>query len=348
MAKDLRDMSDMVGDLHWMAAKAIEDLVKKEGEIAKRDARIVELEARIVWLECESQVSAAPVPEAKAQGVVMPPSPYMPGSQPTDFTDYELGEIHGRIAMWEEVKRLNAAPAQQVSAPETYGLPPLPWSLRKCNHIYEDYPEVLGGKPGFKPVYLEPVGLCIGQTHLDWPLADFILACVNAAPVQQVSVPVACSCGREYPANSYSAGFISGSGMCEVCDAAMPPKDIPQQVSVPDERIIPTSAELIQWAWEEEPEETRFQEGYNAAKRWVKMQIEAGIAAPVAPAADAGLVEALEGLLGCPWNVEDATVPRAGIDAAPPYQVVGTMHVSLTRLRMARAALAAHRSTGVV
>lgn len=54
---------------------------------------------------------AAPVSEAKAQGVVIPPSPYMPGSQPTDFTDYELGEIHGRIAMWEEVKRLNAAPA---------------------------------------------------------------------------------------------------------------------------------------------------------------------------------------------------------------------------------------------
>ena len=52
-----------------------------------------------------------------------------------------------------------------------------------------------------------------------------------------------------------------------------------QQVSVPDERIIPTSAELIQWACEEEPEETRFQEGYNAAKRWVKIQIEAGIAA---------------------------------------------------------------------
>ncbi len=61
---------------------------------------------------------AAPVSEAKAQGVVMPPSPYMPGSQPTDFTDYELGEIHGRIAMWEEVKRLNAAPVQQVSVPD--------------------------------------------------------------------------------------------------------------------------------------------------------------------------------------------------------------------------------------
>lgn len=81
-------------------------------------ARIAELEARIVWLECEAQVNAVPVSEAKAQGVVIPPSPYMPGSQPTDFTDYELGEIHGRIAMWEEVKRLNAAPVQQVSVPD--------------------------------------------------------------------------------------------------------------------------------------------------------------------------------------------------------------------------------------
>ena len=30
-------------------------------------ARIAELEARIVWLECEAQVNAAPVYEAKAQ-----------------------------------------------------------------------------------------------------------------------------------------------------------------------------------------------------------------------------------------------------------------------------------------
>ena len=72
--------------------------------------------ARLVW--SAALAYAAPVSEAKAQGVVMPPSPYMPGSQPTDFTDYELWEIHGRIAMWEEVKRLNAAHVQQVSVPD--------------------------------------------------------------------------------------------------------------------------------------------------------------------------------------------------------------------------------------
>lgn len=99
-----------------------------------------------------------------------------------------------------------------------------------------------------------------------------------------------------------------------------------QQVSVPDERIIPTSAELIQWAWEEEPEETRFQEGYNAAKRWVKMQIEAGIAAPAAPAADAGLV------------LEQAMYTLISIGY---HENSGLVHEL-------RQSLAAHRAKGVV
>lgn len=34
-------------------------------------------------------------------------------------------------------------------------------------------------------------------------------------------------CTAEHPHNSYDAGFIAGSGMCQVCDAAMPPKDLP-------------------------------------------------------------------------------------------------------------------------
>lgn len=37
---------------------------------------------------------------------------------------------------------------------------------------------------------------------------------------------VRCSCGDEYPADSYDAGFIAGSGICQNCDAALPPKDI--------------------------------------------------------------------------------------------------------------------------
>jgi len=41
----------------------------------------LELEARIVWLECESQVSAAPVSEAKAQGVADCPPSYRGGKE---------------------------------------------------------------------------------------------------------------------------------------------------------------------------------------------------------------------------------------------------------------------------
>lgn len=72
-----------------LEADALARVACLECEIAKRDeelaacrvavencevfrARIAELAARIVWLECEAQVNAAPVSEAKAQGVVMP------------------------------------------------------------------------------------------------------------------------------------------------------------------------------------------------------------------------------------------------------------------------------------
>ncbi|WP_271965940.1 hypothetical protein [Pseudomonas aeruginosa] len=37
---------------------------------------------------------------------------------------------------------------------------------------------------------------------------------------------VRCPCGAEFQADSYDAGFIAGSCMCQNCDAALPPKDI--------------------------------------------------------------------------------------------------------------------------
>lgn len=51
---------------------------------------------------------------------------------------------------------------------------------------------------------------------------------------------VRCPCGAEFQADSYDAGFIAGSGMCQNCDAAMPPKDIPAPVEQAggDERVI--------------------------------------------------------------------------------------------------------------
>lgn len=185
-------------------------------------ARIAELEARIVWLECELQVNAAPVSEAKAQGVVMPERWNVPRP------------------MWKDAR-------------QPYGNP--------LNHADIEAAEKFN-------------------------LALDEVARLNAAPAQQVSVPVACSCGMEYPANSYSAGFISGSGMCEVCDAAMPPKDIPQQASVPDGwKLVPVEpTKAMLFACEDAGSIHNQQRG----KRIYEAMLAA---APAAPAADAGIVD---------------------------------------------------------
>ena len=55
------------------------------------------------------------------------------------------------------------------------------------------------------------------------------------------------------------------------------------------------------------------------------------------------LLEALEELCSCPQWVDEATVPKAGIETAP-QQVVVNLSVALVRLRKARAAIA--KATG--
>lgn len=45
-------------------------------------------------------------------------------------------------------------------------------------------------------------------------------------------------------------------------------------------------------------------------------------------------------ILDCPYVLEEATIPKGGIEVAP-NQVVGTMHISLGRMRKLRAALSA-------
>lgn len=47
----------------------------------------------------------------------------------------------------------------------------------------------------------------------------------GAVPAELTNVR--CMCGDEYPHDSYGAGFIAGSGMCENCDAAIPAKEPP-------------------------------------------------------------------------------------------------------------------------
>ncbi|WP_313117915.1 hypothetical protein [Ectopseudomonas guguanensis] len=75
-------------------------------------------------------------------------------------------------------------------------------------------------------------------------LADAIW---NALPTQAPSLPAAGSayltavrcqcCAAEYPHDSYDAGFIAGSGMCQVCDADIPAVDLPS--AAPAEQPYP-------------------------------------------------------------------------------------------------------------
>lgn len=51
------------------------------------------------------------------------------------------------------------------------------------------------------------------------------------------------------------------------------------------------------------------------------------------------LERALEEILGCPRFIEGATVPSAGIDSAPPYQVVFTASIARTRIQNAEHSL---------
>ena len=158
-----------------------------EVEIAKRDeelsacriavencelfrARIAELEARIVWLECEAQVNAAPVSEAKAQG---------------EYGDAYQGARED-LAIWKR-RALEAEKALQEERIITE---------RLGNALNEDNGPTFMGEPVF-PAKAQGVvmqstdggrnpryeGLFDGETE------EQRASRLNATPVQQVSVP---------------------------------------------------------------------------------------------------------------------------------------------------------------
>lgn len=90
-------------------------------------ARIAELEARIVWLECEAQVNAAPVPEAKAQGLVMLSRDAIREVFMRNGFTVKEGQADLKpyvYAAAEELLQL-AAPVQRVSVPDGWKLVPV-------------------------------------------------------------------------------------------------------------------------------------------------------------------------------------------------------------------------------
>jgi hypothetical protein len=139
VTKVMLDIVPGDGDGYEVYAKSVSDVETKLGALGEENEELQferdQLRAELAAIKAQEPVGfaditirsfakyksamhclplyAAAVSEAKAQGVVMPPSPYMPGVEPAQLSDYERGEAQGRCDMWSEVARLNAAPVQQ-------------------------------------------------------------------------------------------------------------------------------------------------------------------------------------------------------------------------------------------
>ncbi|MCO7557486.1 hypothetical protein [Metapseudomonas otitidis] len=74
---------------------------------------------------------------------------------------------------------------------------------------------------------------------------DAVAEAALPAAVPAELTNVRCMCGDEYPHDSYGAGFIAGSGMCEKCDAAQQPGPD----SVPLYEAIEDACALLPYGW---------------------------------------------------------------------------------------------------
>lgn len=80
-------------------------------------------------------------------------------------------------------------------------------------------------------------GINMAATSID-ELFDEQAPSLPAAGLTDLTAVRCQCCATEYPHDSYDAGFIAGSGMCQVCDAAMPPKDLPAAGSAVEEVAV--------------------------------------------------------------------------------------------------------------
>lgn len=122
---------------------------------------------------------------------------------------------------------------------------------RECLVIEREWPEY---EPAWRMIQARVEGATLSPAHIEdgvdtsaWPACNpacdpefnghksrhcTCAAAKAALSTLPAAVPaeltnVRCMCGDEYPHDSYAAGFIAGSGMCENCDAAIPAKEPP-------------------------------------------------------------------------------------------------------------------------
>ena len=182
-------------------------------------ARIAELEARIVWLECEAQLYAAPVSEAKAQGVVLDGS-QLAGLLEQVRLDDDEAKPHGSgatywnnavVACQVAIRDALAAPVQQESVPDV-----LREAIKWADHLCFECGALVQTRAPSVHVY--------NKTFEAVQAAKAMLAAAPAAPAADAP-PESCrqrlaAEGKPYPRSSCAAcGQFSPKW--RECDAAI-------------------------------------------------------------------------------------------------------------------------------
>lgn len=311
-------------------SRADELIACLEGEIAKRDARIVELELTVFQLNnsvtshhWENTALRAELAAIKAQE---------PVAWMYRHSIREHWHFGATRQNWWECLPLYAAPVSEAKAqgvvmpePDFYWVEADEGSWNSPEEWAQDYYDYNGEKPGsvsfscaielpsreYDSFEFDANGSCVSCR-----LVNPEVARLNAAPVQQPKCKTCDDNGRIGGQSFYAPD--EGGDPCPDCCAPV------QQVSVPDGwKLVPVEPTpgMIDAA-------LRSEDASLDPRSIVIADYRAMLAAaPAAPAADAGLVEALEKL--------------ARLGNGDKY---GTSDGNL----IAQAALAAHRSKGVV
>lgn len=149
-------------------AREIERLSDRNCAVEDELAR--NLDYKALCAELRRELAAM---KAQASGVVLPPSPYMPGVDPDSLSDYERGEAQGRCDMWAEVYRINqSASAVDERAAFERALRTLPDSTGAIAVAIECF------DPGQERYYKEEAcsGLDLNSFFVVWKLARAALS----------------------------------------------------------------------------------------------------------------------------------------------------------------------------
>jgi len=146
----------------------------------------------------------------KPESVTLSCAVELPTREYDSFEFDDSGTCIGmRLVSPAEVARLNAS---RDLVPDEYRMVPIEPTMQMRRAAQDK---------------LSAEGLIVSDWMICTAYAELLAAAPTPAPANELTNVRCQCCQSEHSHDSYDAGFIAGSGMCQVCDAAMPPKDLP-------------------------------------------------------------------------------------------------------------------------